>query len=160
PVAMTAALHSVGNVRLTTTHFGAGAFQNFTSAPSWVSYVYPPVPTGGTNGDDRLLGIALDPSGDVNNPSGTAQPVVVTGFSQDAMDPTEIDGMVARLSADGKSGTVFTLALGSGSRTEGHSIDVDANGTIYVSGQTDAGGFTSDLVLSIDPTLNTLNLAV
>ena len=57
---------------------------------------------GGGSGDDRLLGIALDPSGDVTDPSGTPEPVVVTGFTQNASDPTEIDGMVARFSADGK----------------------------------------------------------
>jgi hypothetical protein len=135
-------LHAVPNLHVTITHSDSGSIHAFASVPVWASYL-------GASGDDRILGIALNPV------QGAAQPVVVTGFTQSTSDPTEYDGALATFSTDGSAATLMTLGFGTGTRTEGHSVDVDSAGNMYVIGQT---GQTSDpttntdLIVRIDPT--------
>lgn len=126
-------LRPLSNLHVTVNHESVGGIHTFASQPVWATYL-------GGPGDDRILGAALSPV------QGAAQPVLVTGFTQSASDPTEYDGLLAAFSTDGTSATVVTLVSGTGTRTEGHGIDVDSAGNVYVIGQT---GQTSD------PTTNT-----
>ena len=107
------------------------------SAANWATYI-------GFSGDDRLLGITLDP-----NPSNP-QPIVVAGFTQNPNDPTDFEGLLARVSRDGSAATLFTMDLGSNSRTEFHSAVVDPNdGAIYVTGSITQNGTTTDVVARV-----------
>jgi hypothetical protein len=107
------------------------------SAANWATYV-------GSSGEDRLLGITLDPN------SSNSQPIVVVGFTQNPNDPTDYEGLVARISTDGSAGTVFTMDLGSNSRTEFHSAAVDPNdGAIYVTGLITQNGTTTDVLARV-----------
>src|SRR5262249_51500687 len=80
PIANGATLHAVPNAQLVTTLVGTSGFHTMASMPVWASYVGRP----GT----QILGIALNPS------PGAAQPIVVTGLTQDSNDPTEVDLLV------------------------------------------------------------------
>jgi hypothetical protein len=115
------------------------------SAPAWATYI-------GFSGEDRLLNITLDP-----NPSAT-QPIVVVGFTQNPNDSTDFEGLVARVSNDGSSATLFMVDMGSNSRTEFHSAAVDPkDGSIYVTGQMTQGGVTTDVVARINATLTNVD---
>jgi hypothetical protein len=130
------------NLQVSITHLAASGIQPFTSKPIWASYL-------GGSGDDRVLAVALSPV------HGAAQPIVVTGFMQNPNDSTEVDALLATLSTDGKSATVLTMGSGTGTRTEGHGVDVDAAGNMYVTGQTGKTGdptTTTDMTVRVDPT--------
>lgn len=139
-----APVRTLPNLHVTSTHFAGGGIHPFTSQPVWASYL-------GGPGDDRLLSVALNPA------PGASQPVVVTGYTQSAKDPTEFDAVIATFSTDGTTATVSTVGYGTGTRTEGHAVDVDSAGNIYVVGQTgptaDPGAAT-DLIARVDPTGN------
>ncbi|HLJ96054.1 MAG TPA: hypothetical protein VKU02_22960 [Gemmataceae bacterium] len=126
-------LHPLSNLHVTVNHYATDRVHSFVSQPVWATYL-------GGSGDDRILGAALNPA-----PTAT-QPVLVTGFTQSATDATEFDGLLASVSADGTTATVVTFGFGTGTRTEGHAMDVDSAGNVYLIGQT---GQTSD------PTTNT-----
>jgi hypothetical protein len=116
----------------------------FTSQPVWASYL-------GGAGDDRLLSVALNPA------QGAAQPVVATGFTQSTNDPTEFDAVVATFSTDGTTATITKIGGGTGTRTEGHAVDADSAGNIYVIGQTGQTAdphTTTDLIARVDTTGN------
>ncbi|HLJ92131.1 MAG TPA: hypothetical protein VKU02_02955 [Gemmataceae bacterium] len=139
---MTVAARPVANLHVTVTHLTANGVHAFASQPVWATYL-------GSSGEDRVLSVALSPV------PGAAQPIVVTGFTQSPNDPTEFDALLATLSTDGKSATVMTIGSGTGTRTEGHGVDVDAAGNLYLTGQTGQTGVpatTTDLTMRVEPT--------
>lgn len=136
------AARPVDNLQVAITHLAPSGFQAFASQPVWASYL-------GGSGEDRVLAVALSPV------QGAAQPIVVTGFTQNPSDPTEFDALLATVSTDGKSATVMTIGSGTGTRSEGHGVDVDAAGNMYVTGQTGKTGdptTTTDVTIRVDPT--------
>jgi hypothetical protein len=138
-----ASLHALPNLQVTINHYATDQIRSAASQPNWATYL-------GGAGDDRVLGLALSQA------PGAAQPVIATGFTQKD-DPTEYFGFLASVSTDGTAATVATLGFGTGTRTEGHRVDVDAAGNAYVIGQT---GQTSDpttnadLIVRVDPAGN------
>jgi hypothetical protein len=125
----------------------ASAQINSGSNPVWATYL-------GSSGDDRLLNITLDPN------ANATQPIVVVGFTQNPNDATDFEGLVARVSNDGSSATVFKMDLGSNTRLEFHSAAVDPNdGAIYVTGQETQGAVPTDVVARINPTLTSVDWA-
>jgi hypothetical protein len=82
---------------------------------------------------------------------------VVTGFTQSTNDPTEFDAVIATFSTDGTTATITPMGGGTGTRTEGHAVDVVSAGNIYVTGQTGPTAdpnTTTDLMARIDTTGN------
>jgi hypothetical protein len=76
---------------------------------------------------------------------------------QNVSDPTEFDAVIATISTDGTSATLSTIGFGTGTRTEGHGIDVDSAGSIYVigqTGQTSDPSTNTDLIVRVDTTGN------
>jgi hypothetical protein len=132
-----------------TTHTVQSGLINTRSAPVWASYL-------GSTGDDRLLGIALDPSIDTTSPN--PQPIVAVGFTQNTSDSTDFEGLVARFSTDGTQATKAMLDPGTGNRLEIHSATVDPNdGSIYVNGQATINGTTSDTIARVHADLSVVD---
>jgi hypothetical protein len=133
-------------VQLSTQTSAGGLINTHMAVPTWASFL-------GSAGDDRLLSIALDPN--VND----SQALVVVGFSQSVTDPTEYDGLIARVSTDGSAATIVRIApdAASDTRTEFHSVVVDSSGAIYVSGQTTQAGVTTDVIARVNATLTNVD---
>jgi hypothetical protein len=133
-------------VQMSTETSTGGLINTHMAVPTWASFL-------GSAGDDRLLSIALDPN--VND----SQALVVVGFSQSVTDPTEYDGLIARVSTDGSAATIARIAPGAASNTltEFHSVVVDSSGAIYVSGQTTQAGVTTDVIARVNSTLTNVD---
>jgi hypothetical protein len=136
----TYAAHQVSNLHLITKHTDQIGIQ--TSSPNWASFL-------GTPAEDRLEGIGLD------NSQGGLPNIVVAGWTGTAGSRTLL---IASFSNDGTSATVGTLDLsGAFSNVEGKTVDVDTDGTIYVSASTtDLTGAQGVTILQISQDLSTV----
>ena len=84
----------------------------------------------GTNLDDFILGITVDPLGNA----------FVVGFTQSLNFPNGFDAFVAKLNPSG-SAFVYISYLGGTHQDEGQGIALDALGNAYVTGQTRSTDF-------------------
>ncbi|MEP7286189.1 MAG: SBBP repeat-containing protein [Chloroflexota bacterium] len=93
---------------------------------------------GGTNGDDKGYGIAVDSSGSA----------YVTGYTQSTNFPTTVgafqtvyssyDAFVVKLNANG-TGLIYGTYLGGSNVDVGYGIAVDSSGNAYVTGEAGLG---------------------
>jgi len=108
----------------------------------------------GGDAEDRVFGIALDPSGDAivtggtnsrNFPTTSGVAQATFGGSGGESD-TEGDAFVAKLNPFGSS-LVFSTFLGGSSADVAGSVELDAAGNIYVQGNTSSPNFPTHLPL-------------
>ncbi len=143
-------LYACGETLSTDYPTTAGAYQT-TPSTVWDGYLYKLDPTGrtllfgtylgGTGNDDALLGVCLDPAGNLclTGWTNSTDFPVVSPF-QATYGGGRWDGFVAKLTPDG-AGIVYSSYLGGTVDDWGNGLAVDAAGDLYVNGNTNSADF-------------------